>query len=144
MTGLDTNVLVRYLVEDDGKQAHKASACIRAITASEKSCFISCIVLCELVWVLESAYDYEKREISDVLEKILITKQFEIENKDVVRQAIHDYKAGDGDVADYLIGRFNQDKGCDMTYMLDHALKGCPLFSALRSCKLGNDSLLEP
>ncbi|MGD0281876.1 MAG: type II toxin-antitoxin system VapC family toxin [Dissulfurispiraceae bacterium] len=131
MSGLDTNVLVRYFVGDDEKQTQKASACIRAIAASGKSCFISCIVLCELVWVLESAYDYEKREIVDVLEKLLITKQFEIENKDIVRHSIHDYKAGDGDIADHLIGRFNQDKGCDVTYTFDRALKGCPLFSIL-------------
>ncbi len=131
MSGLDTNVLVRYLVKDDEKQARKASSCILSIAASGKSCFISCIVLCELVWVLESAYDYEKSEIGDVLEKLLITRQFEIENKDIVRQAIHDYKAGDGDIADYLIGRFNQDKGCDITYTFDRALKGCPLFSIL-------------
>ncbi len=131
MSGLDTNVLVRYLVGDDEKQAQKASACIRVIAASGKSCFISSIVLCELVWVLESAYDYEKNEIGDVLDKLLITKQFEIENKDIVRQAIHDYKAGDGDIADYLIGRFNQDKGCDITYTFGRALKGCPLFAVL-------------
>ena len=131
MSGLDTNVLVRYLVGDDEKQAQKASARIRAIAASGESCFISSIVICELVWVLESAYDYEKMEICDVLEKLLITKQFEIENKDIVRQAIHDYKAGDGDIADYLIGRFNQDKGCDITYTFDRALKGCSLFSVL-------------
>jgi len=131
MRGLDTNVLVRYLVGDDEKQAQKAFACIRVIAESGKSCFISSIVLCELVWVLESAYDYEKREIGNVLDKLLITKQFEIENKDIVRQAIHDYKAGDGDIADYFIGRFNQDKGCDITYTFDRALKGCPLFSVL-------------
>ncbi len=131
MSGLDTNVLVRYLVGDDAKQARRAAACIRAIVASGKGCFISCIVLCELVWVLEAAYDYEKIEIVNVLEKLLITKQFVIENKDIVRQAIHDYKAGDGDIADYLIGIFNQDKGCDITYTFDRALKGCPLFSVL-------------
>jgi len=131
MSGLDTNVLVRYLVGDDAKQAQKAAACIGAIVAAGKSCFISGIVLCELVWVLEAAYDYEKREIVDVLEKLLITKQFEIESKDIVRQAIHDYKVGDGDIADYFICRLNQDKGCDMTYTFDRALKRCPLFLVL-------------
>ncbi len=131
MSGLDTNVLIRYVVGDDEKQAREAAACIRAIAASGKSCFISCIVLCEFVWVLESAYAYEKGEIASVLEKLLMTKQFEIQAKDIVRQAVHDYKTGAGDFADYLIGRFNQDKGCDITYTFDRALKKCPLFSVL-------------
>ena len=131
MTGLDTNILVRYLVRDDEKQAGKASSCIRSIVASGKSCFISSIVLCELVWVLESAYGYAKGEIADVLEKLLITKQFEIESKDIVRQTIYDYKNGNGDIADYLIGRINHAKGCDVTYTFDRSLKGSSLFSVL-------------
>jgi predicted nucleic-acid-binding protein len=131
MSGLDTNVIVRYLVRDDESQAEKASACIRGIATSGKSCFISSLVLCELVWVLESAYGYEKGEIADALEKLLITKQFEIEEKDIVRHAIHDYKDGNGDIADYLIGRLNHDRGCDVTYTFDRALKIGSLFSVL-------------
>src|SRR5262249_47430287 len=100
MKGLDTNILVRYLVQDDRKQAERASAYIRKTTADGESCFINLVVLCELVWVLESAYEYTKNEIADVLEKILITKQFEIEAKDLVRQAVQDYRQGRGDLAD--------------------------------------------
>lgn len=131
MSGLDTNVLVRYLVRDDEKQAQKASACIAKIIAADKSCFLSHIVLCELVWVLESAYGYDKKEIAGVLEKILATKQFEIEMKDLVHQAVHDYTTGAGDLADYLIGRNNHNEGCDTTYTFDRALKGSSLFSLL-------------
>lgn len=129
--GLDTNVIVRYLVRDDERQAEKASACIRGIAASGRNCFIGSIVLCELVWVLESAYGYPKDEIVDVLEKLLIAKHFEIEAKDVVRSAVHDYKDGKGDIADYLIGRMNHDKGCDVTYTFDGSLKTSSLFSML-------------
>lgn len=131
MSGLDTNVIVRYLVRDDEKQAEKASSCIRTITASGKSCFISSIVLCELVWVLESAYGYAKGEIADALERLLATRQFEIEAKDIVRQAIHDYRGGNGDIADYLIGRINHDEGCNVTYTFDRALKMSSFFSVL-------------
>lgn len=131
MSGLDTNVIVRFLVKDDEAQAKKASACIHGMAASGESCFISSLVLCELVWVLESAYGYAKGEITDVLEKLLVTKQFEIEGKDVVRQAIHDYKDGNGDIADYLIGRINRDRGCDVTYTFDLDLKACSLFYVL-------------
>jgi predicted nucleic-acid-binding protein len=123
MTGLDTNVLVRYLVRDDKGQADRASSYIREATANGESCYINHIVLCELVWVLESAYEYKKNEIADVLEKILMTKQFEIQAKDIVRQAVHDYRQGGGDIADHLIGTINQAHGCDHTATFDRALK---------------------
>lgn len=131
MKGLDTNVLVRYLVKDDAKQAEMASAWIRKAIASGEDCFINHIVLCELVWVLESAYGFPKKEIADVLEKILITRQFEIESKDIVRQAIHDYRHGSGDIADYLIGRINHSHGCDVTGTFDRALKQGTFFVVL-------------
>lgn len=131
MKGLDTNVLVRYLVKNDKKQAERASAYIRKVTAKGEGCFINCIVLCELVWVLESAYGYARKDIAGVLEKMLITKQFEIEFKDIVRQAIYDYRQGSGDIADYIIGRINHIKGCDVTATFDHALKGSSTFVLL-------------
>jgi predicted nucleic-acid-binding protein len=131
MKGLDTNVLVRYLVRDDKKQAEKAGAYIRKVVASGESCFINNIVLCELVWVLESAYEYDKGAIADVLERILATKQFELERKDLTRQAVHDYKEGRGDLADYLLGRINQALGCDATVSFDRALKNATPFIVL-------------
>jgi len=131
MKGLDTNVLVRYLVKDDKRQAEKASDAVKKITSSGGSCFINHIVLCELVWVLESAYGYPKEEIVNVIEKILITKQFEIESKDIVRQALHDYRSGSGDFADYLIGRANHASGCDITLTFDRTLKNNLSFAVL-------------
>lgn len=131
MRGLDTNILVRYLVRDDKRQAQKASAYIREATAEGKSCFINDIVLCELVWVLEAAYGFGKKKISEVLEKILVTKQFEIEQKDIVRQAVRDYSQGKGDLADYLIGRINHEHGCDRTATFDRSLKDVASFEVL-------------
>lgn len=123
MRGLDTNVLVRFLVQDDKRQAEKAAAYIREATAHGESCFINDIVFCELVWVLEAAYNFDKKDISDVLEKILVTKQFEFELKDVLRQAVGDYAHGKGDLADYLIGRINHGHGCDRTATFDRGLR---------------------
>lgn len=123
MRGLDTNVLVRYIVKDDKKQAEKASAYIKKSTESGEICFINSVVICELVWVLETAYEYSKEEITLVLEKTLMIKQFEIETKDIVRQAVHDYQNGKGDIADYLTGRINHAKGCEITVTFDRNLK---------------------
>lgn len=131
MTGLDTNVLVRYFVKDDKKQGDRAASFIRKTIDSGESCYINYIVLCELVWVLESAYRFKKYEIVDVLEKLLITKQFEIEAKDTVRQALNEYKQGKSDLSDYLIGWLNRSKGCDSTATFDRDLRTCENFHIL-------------
>ncbi len=127
MKGLDTNLLVRYLVKDDRRQAERASRFMSEMAESGTNCFINQIVLCELVWVLESAYGYPKKEIADVLDKIMAIRQFVIESKDLVRQAISDYREGKADLADYLVGRTNHAQGCDRTFTFDRALKGQPL-----------------
>lgn len=131
MMGLDTNVLVRYLVRDDRRQAERASTYIREATSKGESFFINCMVLCELVWVLEASYGFSKKEITDVLEKILVTKQFEFEQKDIIRQTVSDYAQGKGDLADYLIGRINHEHGCVRTATFDRALKNVSTFEVL-------------
>lgn len=115
MKALDTNVLVRYLVQDNPAQSAKANE----IVEREESLFLNCIVLCELVWVLESAYQYEREVIADVLEKILITKQFEIDGKEEAWMALSDYNSSRADFADCLIGRRNLSMGCETTVSFD-------------------------
>lgn len=115
MKALDTNVLVRYLVQDNPAQSAKANE----IVEREESLFLNCIVLCELVWVLESAYQYEREVIADVLEKILITKQFEIDGKEEAWMALSDYDSSRADFADCLIGRRNLSMGCETTVSFD-------------------------
>lgn len=131
MIGLDTNVLVRYLVHDDRRQAEKASAYIQDATSKGELLYINCIVLCELVWVLESSYGFSKIEIINVLEKIRSTKQFEVEQKETIRQTLRDYAQGKGDFADYLIGRINHESGCVFTITFDRALKNSNTFELL-------------
>ena len=131
MRGLDTNVLVRYLVRDDKRQAALSSSYIGRAIAGGESCFINHIVLCEIVWVFESAYGFTKKEIIDVLEKMLATRQFEIERKDIVRQAVSDYGQGRGDFADYLIGRINHAEGCETTATFDRSLRDAAGFEVL-------------
>jgi predicted nucleic-acid-binding protein len=86
MIGLDTNVLVRYLVRDDKRQAEKASG-LHSGSYIQRGLFLyKTVGLCELVWVLEASYGFNKKEIAGVLEKILVTKQFEFEQKEIVRR----------------------------------------------------------
>lgn len=119
MTGLDTNVLVRYLVQDDPGQSRKASQVISRECTRGTPGFINRIVLCELVWVLESAYGYSKETIAGVLEKVLRTSQFQVEDVQSAWTAFRLYRKGKADFADCLLGTVNRHQGCDRTVTFD-------------------------
>lgn len=119
MIGLDTNVLVRYLTQDDQTQATRANSLIEENTRAALSIYINNIVLCELSWVMMIAYKISKEELINLLEKILLTAQFEIENREFVWQALSDYKISKADFADALIERINLGAGCEKTYTFD-------------------------
>ncbi len=119
MKGIDTNVLVRYLVQDDPVQSKQAIRFIEEECTTETPGFINEVVFCELVWVLESAYGYERALIVKVLEKILTTRQFEIHNPEIIWQALHGYKNKTADFADHYITHLNAKQGCDYTFTFD-------------------------
>lgn len=119
MIGLDTNVLVRFLVSDDPGQSREAARLIAGARERGEPLFLNGIVLCELVWVLTSFYRFPKEAISDALEKILLAKQFEVEDKHIVWRALGDYKASRADFADCLVAARNTDSGCSETYTFD-------------------------
>lgn len=124
MIGLDTNVVVRYLVRDDPVQFGQAASRIEAAVAEGEELFLNRIVLCEVVWVLESAYGYGRSDIADVLESILLTKEFVIEDRGAVWRALERYRRGPADFSDYLIGETSAAFDCPLTVTFDRALEG--------------------
>lgn len=131
MRGLDTNVLVRYLVQDDAAQARRAAKEIEAGSDAGEIYFIADVVVCELVWVLDRAYGYSRAQIGDALEGILQTRSFHFVDKDLLWQGLGDYKKGRGDFVDYVIGRVGEKSGCEKTLSFDRALKGDVRFEVL-------------
>lgn len=131
MKGLDTNVVVRYLTQDDPAQSRVANDLIDRTATRRDQLAISAIVLSELVWVLRGAYRLGKAEVVDALEKLLDVAQFSIEDKDAARLALGDYRKGRGDFSDYLIGRRNRKLGCEATVTFDTQLEGSDLFDVL-------------
>ena len=132
MKGLDTNVLVRYLVQDDPKQSATARRELESAAQNGERFILSPIVLCELVWVLESAYDCSKNEVVKTLEQVLRTAQFEVLEKDAVWGAWEEYRKKKGDFSDYYIGRRHRLSGADTTLTFDKALSNAPCFEVLK------------
>lgn len=131
MTGLDTNVLVRYLTEDDPAQARKAASLIATVVARGERCFVSAVVLCELAWVLRGAYEVSKADLLTTLDRLMATAQLQIGDKDVVRAAIDAYRKGRADFADYVIGAGNLEAGCTNTATFDRRLREHGAFQIL-------------
>lgn len=101
-TALDTNVLVRYIMQDDKAQAKKASKIIEDLT-SDKPAFISSIVLCELNWVLKSFYKMPKKDRLETLQDILSVAVFDVQDLESCIRALKSYEQGKADFSDYLI-----------------------------------------
>ncbi len=135
MPGLDTNLLVRYLVRDDPVQFGRASAEIAAAANRDEPLLINAVVLCEVVWVLGSAYEYSRAEITDALEQILATAQFVIEWGDQARQALQDCRTTKAGFTDAFIGRINSALGAAPTMTFDRDLAPLSTFRVLHTAK---------
>ena len=131
MIALDTNVLVRLLVEDDEGQAEAARGVVRAATEDGVEVLLPQIVLCEFVWVLEGAYGASKEEIVAALEGLSRTRPFVVQDGGLVRRALDRYAEGRGDFADYLLAAVAAESGAETVCTFDRALRDEAGFSRL-------------
>ncbi len=119
MIGLDTNVIVRYITQDEPAQSAKATALIESLSGDSPG-FITLVSVVELVWVLASCYRATKDQISDVVETVLRTKELAVERAAIVWQALHVYRrSSKADFADCLIERSAHAAACDYTVTFD-------------------------
>jgi predicted nucleic-acid-binding protein len=119
MIGLDTNVLIRYIVQDDPDQAGRAARLIEERCSRDEPGFINHMVLCEIVWVLESVYRLGRGEVADILDRMLRVAALEVEDFDLAFAALLLYRDGVCDLADALIGHKNRQHGCAATATFD-------------------------
>ncbi len=122
MIALDTNVLVRFLVEDNEAQSAAAAALIEEALSREEGLFVSAIVVCETVWVLTTAYRVKKPEVVAILRELFRAKQLVFDSPDNLSRALAAYDAGRGDFADYIIREEARAAGCDSVATFDRAL----------------------
>ena len=125
MIGLDTNVLVRYIAQDDPEQSPKATRLIESLTA-ESPGYITVVSLVELVWVLTACYGSAKKEVCEVLEMLLRTKELMVAEAGTVWKALRVCRDGKADFPDSLIERLADAAGCAYTATFDRgAAKTC-------------------
>ena len=115
MIGLDTNVLVRYIMQDDPKQSRKATSLIESLDDDHPG-FITIVSILELYWVLTSCYDLTTDQVKQVLDVLLRTRQIIVDRADQVLRALRVLEAGRADFADCLIERTAASVGCEHTF----------------------------
>ena len=125
MIGLDTNVLVRYIMQDDARQSPLATRLIESLSA-ESPGFVPLVSIVELVWVLDSAYALGSNQIVNALDNLLRAKEIVVERAETVWKALRVFQNGKTDFADCLIERSAASAGCERTMTFDRgAVKGC-------------------
>jgi predicted nucleic-acid-binding protein len=119
---LDTNVLVRFLVEDDRDQCERARRLVASVSEAEQTCFVSDVVMCETVWVLASCYRFSREKISTVLRAVLRARQLAFQSSERIAKALAAYEEGRGDFADFMIRDVAEEAGCDSVATFDREL----------------------
>ena len=122
MIALDTNVLVRFLVEDDARQTEQAAALIERAVASGDTLFISDVVVAELVCVLSVSYRISRLQIAATLRDLLRARHLTFAASDQLTRAVDLFARGKGDFADYLIGVHASVAGCETVATFDRVL----------------------
>ena len=122
MIALDTNVLVRFLVEDDAGQTRRATRLIKKAQERGEALFISDIVMCEVVWVLSTSYRFSRTEIAGVLSSLLRAKGVVFASSDQLARALYAFSSSKGDFADYLIREHARAAGAKTVVSFDKPL----------------------
>jgi predicted nucleic-acid-binding protein len=119
MLGIDTNVLVRYLVRDDEVHFEKAKKLIKREVLAGRSVFVNQLVLMETEWVLRSRYAVSKNQIIEAISGLLDAADVQFEDEPAIEEAIFTWKEVSADFADCLIGIRNKRLGCRATLSFD-------------------------
>lgn len=131
MISLDTNVLVRLLTNDEPVQAQKARHALDQATQDKHRIWVSVVVACELVWVLQRLYSYDKSQVIVVLSALLKFPGLEMENPQVIKKSVDELQHSSADFADILLGFLSAEEGAAHVLTFDK-----------KAAKLGTHRLL--
>jgi predicted nucleic-acid-binding protein len=131
MLGIDTNVLVRFLVRDDEAQFEKARRLIRREVGAGEDVFVSLMVLMETEWVLRNRYCLQKTQIMEAISGLLDATEVQLEDEPAIEETLFIWKDSAADFANYLIGAHNRRLGCRATATFDQNAVKLAAFVAL-------------
>jgi predicted nucleic-acid-binding protein len=130
MIGLDTNILVRFITQDDPRQSKITNELFARRLTADAPGFVSVVTMAELAWVLARAYRFPDKDVASAIERILQTESLVVEHEQEVFRAMLALGDGDGAFADALIAALNLRAGCSSTLTFDRRALRLPGFSA--------------
>jgi predicted nucleic-acid-binding protein len=119
MIGLDTNVILRYIAQDDPEQSPSATEIIEQRLTEQEPGFVSLVAILEIVWVLKSLFNRSRQEIANDIELLLAADTLEVQNEQEVYLAVVSLRNGIGTFEDALIGSLGAWRGCSATLTFD-------------------------
>ena len=119
MIGIDTNVLVRYIAQDDAAQSSRDTSFIENECSVAVPGFVGLVVLAEVVWVSESCYGATRTEVAEIVRRILSIKQLVVQDTETAWKALRLFESGKADFADCLIERTANSAGCAQMVTFD-------------------------
>ena len=131
MKAIDTNILVRFLVGDDQKQAERVYKLFKRTESRQKELFVSLLVVLELLWVLEAVYQINRKEILDSLSDLLLMPIFKFENLNAIQKFIVSANNNKYDLSDLLIAHASNSLGCETVLTFDKKVSKCALFELI-------------
>lgn len=131
MIGLDTNVILRYLLQDDPNQTRQANQIVDRQLSEQNPGFVCLATVLEIVWVLRSLLKQNPSQIASHLENLLIADPLEVQNEQQVFDAVSALKSGTGEFEDALIGSLNAWAGCSHTLTFDQKAARLSHFRAI-------------
>lgn len=125
MIGVDSNLVIRWLLDDDPRQTRMAASVFKG----GETIYISHLVLAETAWVLSRTYRLPREAIAGALRAVVTMPDAEIQDRNVVLTALDAYQAGGPGLADQMIGHLNHSAGCRTTFTFDKKAAGSTLFT---------------
>lgn len=131
MKALDTNVLVRFLMNDDELQAQQVYLVFKAAEAARERFYVSLLVVLELLWVLESCFKLSRLEVLEALQDLMLLPILDLEGSNVLQSFIIEAATLNADLSDLLIAHQARHQGCTEIYTFDRKALRCPIFSKI-------------
>ena len=133
MIGLDTNVLVRYVTQDDPAQSRLVARTLDARVTLEQPGFVCIVTVIELVWVLQAHYSASREDIAVAIEELLSDARFRVQHESAVWRALDEFSlTSSTDFADALIAALGQEQGCKTTLTFDKKAARIPGMELLK------------
>lgn len=132
MKALDTNIIVRFLVNDDARQAKAVYNLFKETEGAKGTLFVPLAVVLETIWVLESVYSISRNEIIETFKELLFMPILKFESQPAVQDFVTSAMNSSIDLADLLIAQSAHHSGCDSILTLDKRASKSALFELLR------------